>query len=118
MAQIAKQILSGSTGAKGIKIAATATPGTVLHTVPKLAAADLDEVWIYGVNSSATNRTLIIEFGGTTDPDDTIEFIVPLENGLYLIIPGLLLNNGLVVRGLTGVANVIVCYGYVHRITA
>ena len=117
MAQIAKQILSGSTGAKGIKIAATVSPGTLLHTAVS-GLSDLDEVWIYGVNSSATNRTLIIEFGGTTDPDDTIEFIVPLENGLYLIIPGLLLNNGLVVRGLTGVANVIVCYGYVHRITA
>ena len=116
MAQITKRLLSGSTGGRGISIAAAATPGTLLHTVVT-GTADLDEIWIYAVNSSATDRQITIEFGGVTDPDDQVEFTIPAQDGLYLVIPGLLLNNGVIVRAFAAVASVIVCYGYVHRIT-
>jgi len=119
MAQMTKQLLSASTSGRGIKIAATATPGTVLHTVPKLAAADLDEVWIYVVNSSTVDRKLTIEFGGVTDPDNQIEFTVPGgADGLYLVIPGFLLDTLAVVRAFAAAADVIICFGYVHRIIA
>lgn len=117
MAQITKRLLSGSTNGRGIKVAATATPGTLLHTAVA-GTSDLDEIWIYAVNSSTTDRKLTIELGGVTDPDDQVEFTVLAEDGLYLVIPGLLLNNGVVVRAFAAVADVIVCYGYVHRITA
>ena len=117
MPQATKRLLSVSTGGRGITVAATATPGTLLHTAV-VGGADLDEIWIYGVNSSATDRLLTIEFGGVTDPDDLVEFTIPAQDGLYLVIPGLLLNNALVVRAFAAAASVIVCYGYVHRITA
>jgi hypothetical protein len=120
MATFSKQILSGSTDGKAIKVAATATPGTTIHT-GSTTATTLDEVWIYAHNSDATDRKLTIEWGGTTSPDDLIEYTVKAENGLYLIVPGLILKGNataLVVRAFAATANVITISGYVNRITA
>ena len=115
MPQATKRLLSGSTNGRGVTIVATATPGTLLH-VAVSGTAHFDEIWIYAVNSSTTDRQLTIEFGGVTDPDDQMEFTVPAQDGLYLVIPGLLLNNAVAVRGFAAAASVIVCHGYVHRI--
>jgi hypothetical protein len=120
MATFSKQILSGSTDGKAIKVAATATAGTTIHTGSSTATT-LDEVWIYAVNTSASDVKLTIEWGGVASPDDHIEFTVKAENGLYLIIPGLILKGNatpLVVRAFAGTANVITLSGYVNRITA
>lgn len=120
MATFSKQILSGSTDGKAIKVAATATAGTTIHTGSSTATT-LDEVWIYAVNTSASDVKLTIEWGGTTSPDDHIEYTVKAENGLYLIIPGLILKGNatpLVVRAFAATANVITLSGYVNRITA
>jgi hypothetical protein len=38
------------------------------------------------VNSDTTDRKLTIEWGGVDSPDDLIEFTVPAESGLYLIV--------------------------------
>jgi hypothetical protein len=120
MATFSKQILSGSTDGKAIKVAATATAGTTIHTGSSTATT-LDEVWIYAVNTSASDVKLTIEWGGTSSPDDLIEYTVKAENGLYLIIPGLILKGNatpLVVRAFAATANVITITGYVNRITA
>ena len=120
MATFTKQILSGSTDGKAIKVAATATAGTTIHTGSSTATT-LDEVWVYAVNTSASDVKLTIEWGGTTSPDDHIEYTVKAENGLYLIIPGLILKGNatpLVVRAFAATANVITLSGYVNRITA
>lgn len=120
MATFSKQILSGSTDGKAIKVAATATAGTTIHTGSSTATT-LDEVWIYAVNTSASDVKLTIEWGGTSSPDDHIEYTVKAENGLYLIIPGLILKGNatpLVVRAFAATANVITLSGYVNRITA
>ena len=120
MATFTKQILSGSTDGKAIKVAATATAGTTIHTGSSTATT-LDEVWVYAVNTSASDVKLTIEWGGTSSPDDLIEYTVKAENGLYLIIPGLILKGNatpLVVRAFAATANVITLSGYVNRITA
>jgi hypothetical protein len=120
MATFSKQILSGSTDGKAIKVAATATAGTTVHTGSSTATT-LDEVWIYAVNTSASDVKLTIEWGGVASPDDLIEFTVKAENGLYLIIPGLILKGNatpLVIRAFAATANVITITGYVNRITA
>ena len=120
MATFTKQILSGSTDGKAIKVAATATAGTTIHTGSSTATT-LDEVWVYAVNTSASDVKLTIEWGGTTSPDDHIEYTVKAENGLYLIVPGLILKGNatpLVVRAFAATANVITLSGYVNRITA
>jgi hypothetical protein len=113
MATFTKQKLSGGTDGKNIKVVATATAGTTIHTAHATA---LDEIWLYAVNSSATDVKLTIEWGEATAPDGNIEYTVKAENGLYLIVPGLLLSNSLVVKAFAATANVICINGYVNRI--
>jgi len=120
MATFSKTILSGSTDGKGIKVAATATAGTTIHTGSSTATT-LDEIWLYAVNTSASDVKLTIEWGGVASPDDLIEYTVKAENGLYLIVAGNLIKGNatpLVVRAFAATANVIVMHGYVNRITA
>jgi hypothetical protein len=116
MATYSKQLLSGSTNGKGIKVAATATAGTVIHTAVS-GTSSLDEVWLYAHNTSATAVKLTLEWGGVAAPDDHIEINIGAEGtGLILVAPGILLQNGLVVRAFAGTANVINIFGYVNRI--
>lgn len=120
MATFSKEKLSGSTDGRMIKVAATATAGTTIHTGSSTATT-YDEVWLYAVNSDTTARKLTIEWGGTTSPDDLIEFTVPSESGLYLIVPGLVIKGNataLVVRAFCATANVVNIAGFVNRITA
>lgn len=114
MATITKQFLSGSTDGRGIKVAATSTPGTTIHTADSSAT---DELWLWAVNSDTTDRKLTIELGGVTDPDDLIEFTVSAEDGLYLVVPGLVLTNSLVAKAFAASADKIVIFGYVNRIS-
>ena len=113
MATFSKLKLSGSTDGKMVKVAATASTGTTIHTAHATA---LDEIWLYAVNSDTTDRKLTIEFGGTTSPDTSIEQTITAESGLILIVPGLLLTNSLVVTAFAATANVVMIGGYVNRI--
>ena len=120
MATFSKIALSGSTDGKMIKVAATATAGTTIHT-GSTTTSTYDEVWLYAVNSDTTARKLTVEWGGTSSPDDLIEFTVPAESGLYLIVPGLVIKGNataLVVRAFCATANVVNIAGFVNRITA
>ena len=120
MATFSKQLLSGSTGGRLIKVAATATTGTTIHATGT-SSSIIDEIWLYAVNSDTTNRKLTIEFGNTTSPDDLIELTVTAESGLVLVVPGLVLaGTGAAARTVTAfaaTANVISIGGYVNRIT-
>ena len=114
-----KKILSGSTDGKAVKVAATATAGTTIHT-GSATATTIDEVWLYAVNSSASSVKLTIEWGEATAPDGNIELTVTAESGLVLLIPGLLIKGNatpLVVKAFAGTANVICLHGYVNQIT-
>ncbi len=115
MATYSKVQLSGGTTGKNVKVAATATAGTTIHTAH---AAAIDEIWLWAVNSDSADRKLTIEFGGVTSPDDLIEMTIPFEDGPYLVVPGWTLTNSLVVRAFAASANVILINGYVNRITA
>lgn len=114
MATYSKLILSGSTNGRAVKVAATATAGTLLHTAH---ATDLDEVWVWAFNSSTAGVKLTLEVGGVTSPDDTLEVTIPPESGLVLVIPGLILTGSVVLRAFAASANVVMCAGYVNRIT-
>lgn len=115
MTTITKVQLSGSTNGRNIKVVATATAGTLIHTATASANV-LDEIWLWAANSDTVDRKLTLEFGGTTSPDDLVEFTVPAEDGLYLVCPGLTLNGGVVVRAFAAAANVVMINGYVNRI--
>lgn len=117
MAAFSKLKLSGSTDGKQIKIAATATPGTTIHTAVS-GTSDYDEIWLYVTNNHTSALALTIEFGGTASPDDLIQQSIPAKTGLYLIVPGLVLQNGAVVKAFGASANLLCISGWVNRITA
>jgi hypothetical protein len=202
MAVFSKQILSGSTDGKAIKVAQTASAGTLIHT-GSTSTSVFDEVWLYatlnnpasaaltvsnkaltsnvatittsaahglfvgdtvkitGVDTTfngtwtittvpstttftyartATNVTsgassgsvypaasaalqnvrLTIQWGGTTAVDDDITYTMTNQNGLYLIVAGLILKGNataLTVRAYADVANTVTISGYVNRIS-
>jgi hypothetical protein len=118
MATFTKLTLSASTDGRAIKVAATTTPGTTIHTGPS-SASEIDEVWLYAMNTDTSARKLTVEWGGVSSPDDQIEITLPAEPGLVLIAPGLLIKGNatpLLVRAFAATADVVTIHGYVNRI--
>lgn len=113
MATFTKILLSGSTNGRNIEVTATTTPGTLLHTAVS-GITSLDEIYIFAFNTGGADQTITIEFGGVTTPDDLVVVNLESYKGAYLIIPGWLLNNSLVVRAFSD--NNAIVNGYVHRI--
>lgn len=119
MATFTKQILSASTDGRAIKVVATATAGTLIHT-GSTTATTIDEIWLYAMNTSASNVKLTLEWGDATAPDSHIEVTVVSEAGLVCVAPGLLIKGNatpLTVKAFAGTANVITIHGFVNRIT-
>ena len=116
MPTMSKEFLSESTNGRGVKVAATASTGTLIHTVTTGGSnTDIDEIFIYATNTDASQIKLTVEFGGATDPDDHIVANIPAETTV-LVVPGLILRAGVTVRAFAGTANEITCHGYVNRI--
>ena len=118
MATFTKAKLTGGTDGRGIKVVATSTPGTTVHTAATALQTDdnFDEVYLWAVNSDTTDRKLTIEFGGTTSPDDLIEVMVPAESGLIAIVPGIPVQGSVVVRAFCATANVVMIHGFVNKV--
>jgi hypothetical protein len=120
VATYTKVKLSGSTDGRAIKVAATATAGTTIHT-GSTTATTYDEIWLYAQNTDTSAVKLTLEWGGTSAPDDLIEVTVQPEAGLVCIAPGLLIkgnSTALNVRAFAASANVITIHGFVNQITA
>lgn len=115
---VARIPFSGSTHGRGVKVVATATAGTTIHTANNVTADGVgDFIWVQAYNSNTTNEVLTIEFGGTTAPDDNIVRTIPPSTGLVTVIDGLILRNSLVVKAFSTTANKVVLFGWVDRIT-
>lgn len=107
--------LSGSTDGRGIAIAATTSPGTLIHTAfGSPAANEHDEITLYGVNNTGSAVSLTLQFGGTASAD-AITVSVPANSGLLQLVPGLPLHNGAEVRAYAASANAISMFGRVRR---
>ena len=118
MATAVKRKLSESTDGKAIKIAATSTAGTAIHTaVAGTTAGTYDEIWLWAFNSYTGNIKLTIEFGGASAPDDNIVVTVPALAGLVPIVPGLILQNEATVKAFASSPNVITIHGFINSIT-
>ena len=63
MATYSRVLLSGSTNGKPIPVAATATPGTTIHTAVS-GTSSFDEVYAWASNVTGSAATLTIEWGG------------------------------------------------------
>ena len=108
MATITKEFLSAMPGSgRPIKVAASATPGTLLHAGHATAK---DEVNIWLTNTDTVDRRATIEFGGL-GPDDQIKVTVPAGESV-LAVPGVPISNSLLVRALAAVRhNVVTAWG-------
>lgn len=119
MATYSKIVLSGSTNGAPVKVAATASSGTLIHSTGTSSSV-IDEVWLYATNTSVTSVMLTIQYAGTTSPDNDLEITIPGQSGLILVVPGLPLTGtgsaATSVRAFAGTANVVTIYGYVNRV--
>ena len=115
---LTKQKFSASTNGRGIKVVATVSPGTDIHTA-QVGTGDntYDEIWIWAVNMDSVARALTIQWGGTTAPDDSIQLTLAAVSGLILVVPGLILQNSLVVKAFAAAANVVICHGHVNKVS-
>ena len=120
MATFTKSLLSGSTDGMGVKVASAYTPMTVPGTTVIHQAvsgtSSLDEIWLYAINTSASDVTLGLQWGGGSMPDDVINITLPAYGGLTMVAPGLLLNNSQTVYAGASTLNVVMIHGYVNRI--
>jgi hypothetical protein len=108
--------LSGSTNGKAIKVGATASSGTLIHTAVT-GTTDEDVITLYAYNSSSSAVNLTLQWGGTATPDDDIKLSIPATSGLTLLVPDLVLQNSLVVRAYAGTTNVVTIHGFANRVT-
>jgi hypothetical protein len=116
--------LTGSTQGEPIKITATGTPGTTVHTTGTSATiVDRLYLWANNTQAAATASTVLltIEWGAATAPDFNIIVPIPGQAGLVQVIDGLpLLGNGsvaLTVKAFAATTAVINITGYVLRVT-
>jgi hypothetical protein len=118
MARIYNRILlSGSTDGKPIPVAATATPGTLIHTaVTGTAAFDCVHIWASNVTVGAA--TLTIEWGGVTDPGSHMvkAYSIAANSEPKKVVDGQSIQNGLAIRAFSGTASALNITGHVNRI--
>ena len=107
-----REPLSGSTHGRGIKIVATATAGTLLHT-GQASTTLTDVVTLYAYNSDTVTRRLTLEWGGVTAVDDHLVFDLP-PKATVCIVPDLIIRNSLVIRAFCETANVVSIFGFVN----
>ena len=117
MATFSRILLSGSTSGKSIKVVATATAGTAIHTAVS-GAVSYDEIYAWVTNTSTSTVTLTVEYGGVSDPDNLIvkALVIPASSPPIPILTGQVLNGGLAVAAFASSANVLLITGYVNRI--
>lgn len=118
MATFTGMIASGSTNGKNIKIAATATAGTLLHTATSGTGNTFDEVYAWFTNTSTAPVSITIEWGGVASPDDHIvkDYTLQPNSPPVPLITGQRLQNSLVVRCFASTANVVVANIYHNRV--
>jgi hypothetical protein len=97
-------------------VAATATAGTLIHTASSTAT---DEVYVWATNTDTSVRTITIEWGGVSSPDDLICMAVslPASSPPICLVPGLRVAGGVVIRAFADSANKVLITGNVNRIT-
>lgn len=118
MASYSRLLLSGSTDGQPIKVAATGTPGTTLHTAIT-GSTGFDEVYLWVTNTDSSPVNLSLEWGGTTDPDNLAckAVAVPANSAPIPVMTGQVLNNAKVVKAFASSANKLLFTGYVNRIS-
>jgi hypothetical protein len=113
VANFSKTLLSASSDGRGVRINSLAAPGTLIHQSQSLTTG-YDEIWIYGANNSNSEVTTTILFGSTSNSDE-IAVDIPANGGLYLIVPGLILNNSTSINAFADSIDAVSIFGFVNR---
>lgn len=117
MATFTRVLLSGSTNGLPIPVAATATPGTTIHTAVS-GTSGSDEIYLWASNVTGAAATLTLEWGGVTDPGNhlTKAYSIAANSAPTLIANGIPLRNALVVKAFSGTASALNITGFANRI--
>lgn len=111
--------LSASVDGEPIKIAATATAGTLVHTATSSTNALVwDEIYMAFTNTSSSPVTITVEYGGATDPDNLICKTVTLPPlcAPQWLLEGFILQNGQTIRVFASTANVVLASGHIYEV--
>ena len=115
MAVFSGAVLSGSTNGRPIPVAATATPGTAIHTA---GASGYEEVYLWASNVTAAAATLTVEFGGVGDPGDHLvkAYSIPANSLPIPIALGQRISGGVAIKAFSATGSAINITGYVNRV--
>jgi hypothetical protein len=117
MATFTKAHLSGAADGLAVKVAATSSTGTTIHTASSsTSAGEFSEIFLWATNTSTAAVQLTVEWGTTTAADGNIIVTVPPKEGLMAVVPGLILHNSKVVTAFAAQADVILLVGYANEI--
>ena len=121
MATYSKQLLSQSIDGKAVNITATLSSTTLIHTTLSSSSV-LDEVWLYATNSTSSDITFNLLYGGINFINDILfEGVIEAYAGSVLICPGLIARGndttGFSIYGSSTSISGINVFGYVNRIS-
>lgn len=111
MSLVKKFSLSGSTNDRPIAVAATASPGTLIHTAD---ATDEDQLFVWACNIDTVDRDLTMQWGGTSTADSSV-ITMPSKSGWVPVAVGQFLRAGLLLRCFAAAASIINVQGHVIR---
>lgn len=107
-----REPLSGSTHGRGIKVVATGSTGTTIHT-GQASTTLTDVVTLVATNTDTVIRRLTLEWGGTTSVNDNLIFDLPPKSSVP-IVNDLIIRNSLVITAFADAANVVTIHGFVN----
>jgi hypothetical protein len=113
---IVKLKLSASSDGEPLNLATSSSGATTIHTFTASTGDNTyDEIYLWAFNNATASMNITLEYGSTTL---TCVTTVYPKAGQTLLLPGLIGNTGLVLKGFkstTGDARVI---GFVNQITS
>lgn len=107
-----REPLSGSTHGRGIKVVATGSTGTTIHT-GQGSTTLTDVVTLYACNTDTVTRRLTLEWGGTTSVSDNMIFDLPPKSTVPIVVD-LIIRNSLVITAFCDTANIVSIFGFVN----
>ncbi len=104
--------LSASTNGRAIKVVATASAGTLVHTTGGTESF----VTMDAYNSGTVEQVVVVQWGGTTSPDDHYVFRLPPGRAPVLLFDRKFIAGSLLIRVYSTTANVVIVGGYVEEV--
>jgi hypothetical protein len=113
-----RQLLNGGSNGKPISVDATASPGTIIHTVEPTATNAREELYLYAHLMATSDKRLTIEWGGQASQDAIVQDLTE-GDGMHVVVPGLNLTatTSIVRAYATAGGGEIAISGWVNRAT-